>query len=77
MSRKCLGAAIVALTALTLLTSTAPSSVATAVELKGNQKKQRLLVPEVQMVREKAARSTRRGNVKGNRTITVGGSRTE
>jgi hypothetical protein len=77
MSRRYIGATIVMLAAHTLLASTAPSSIAAAVELKGNQKKQRLLVPAVQMVREKAARSTRRGNVKGNRTITVGGSRTE
>jgi len=77
MSRKWLGAAIVALTAVALLASAAPSSIATAAELKGNQKKQRMLVPAVQMVREKATRSTQRRNVKGNRTITVGGSRTE
>ena len=77
MSRKYLGVAIVVLTALTLLATTAPSSVATAVELKGNQKKQRLLVPAVQKIREAATRSTRRSSVKGNRTITVGGSRTE
>ena len=70
-------AATVVLTALVLLASTTPSSVATAVELKGNQKKQRLLVPAVQMVRAKAARSTRRGNVGGSKTLTVGGSRTE
>jgi hypothetical protein len=77
MNRKYLGVAIVVLAALTLLAGTAPSSTATAVELKGNQKKQRLLVPAVQMVREKAARSTQRRTVRGSRTITVGGSRTE
>lgn len=72
-------AATVVLTALALLAGIAPSSIATAVELKGNQKKQRMLVPAVQMVREKAARSTRtqQGNLKGNRSITVGGGRTE
>jgi len=77
MSRKYLGAAIVALTALTLLANTALSSIANAVELKGNQKKQRLLVPAVQMAREAATRRTRRSTVKGNKSITVGGSRTE
>jgi hypothetical protein len=72
-------AAIVVLTALALLAGTAPSSIATAVELKGNQKKQRMLVPAVQMVRWKAARGTgtQQGNLKGNRSMTIGGSRTE
>ncbi len=78
MHRKYL-AAIVMLTALVLLVGTAPSSIATAVELKGNQKKQRLLVPAVQKIRESAGRSTQtqRRNLKGSGTITVGGSRTE
>ena len=53
-------AAIVVLTALAVLAGAAPSSIATAVELKGNQKKQRLLVPAVQNVREKAARGPSR-----------------
>jgi hypothetical protein len=72
-------AATVVLTALALLAGTAPSSIATAVELKGNQKKQRMLVPAVQNLREIAGRSTRtkQDNLKSNRSITVGGSRTE
>lgn len=72
-------AATVMLTALALLAGTAPSSIATAVELKGNQKKQRLLVPAVQYIREAAGRSkrTQQGKLKGNKSITVGGGRTE
>ena len=77
MNRKCLAAAIVGLAAMALLASATPSSIATALELKGNQKKQRLLVPAVQKIREAAARSTPWGKFNGSRSITVGGRRTE
>jgi hypothetical protein len=68
MSRTYL-AAIASAAALALLASTMPSSVTTAGELKAKQKKQRLLLPAVQKIRDavvgctKAKPCTRKGNV--------------
>jgi hypothetical protein len=68
MSRTYL-ATIATAAALALLVSTMPSSVTTAGELKGKQRKQRLLLPAVQKIRDAAARCTqakpctRKGNV--------------
>jgi hypothetical protein len=56
-----------AIATLAVLASAMPASVTTAGELKGNQKKQRLLVPAVQFPRYAATRGqkTKPGALKG------------
>lgn len=50
---------LAAIAALALVASTLPASITLAAELKANQKRQRLLVPAVQKIRESSGRSTR------------------